>query len=314
MRPEADVVGKHLAVLELPGLSGDLLAEKTRAVREGASERETGSGVVSRPGSAIPLEVDIEVSALRGPSGETAGLVYLARDVTEAREIETKLHKLGEERQSAAEELQTINEEMQSSIEELETTNEELQSANEELQTTNEELQSSNEEMETTNEELQSTNAELDATNRELAHRTDEMNKLAFYQRTIIRNLSAAVVVADPRGQITLWNLGAERLLGVAEGEALGQVIWTLHIPALPRGVIARIRKAVSQNQSARNELVSYELPTGGMGTANVTAVPIVDGGAPLGAVIIFEDTTRQAVLTAENAKLKSQNGAPHEK
>jgi two-component system CheB/CheR fusion protein len=225
--------------------------------------------------------------------------------------MEFELRRANEERQSAYEELQTINEEMQSSNEELETTNEELQSANEELQTTNEELQSTNEELETTNEELQSTNAELDATNRELAHRTEEMNKLAFNQRAIIRILSAAVIVLDEAGQITLWNLAAERLLGLTEGEALGQVLWTLHVPALNRPVLAKMRKALAQNAGMRSEEIAYELPNGGAGKATVAAVPILDGGASLGAVLIFEDMTRLAVLAAENAKLKENDGRP---
>jgi two-component system, chemotaxis family, CheB/CheR fusion protein len=310
-RAESDVTGKKLAGLNVPGLSGDLLIEKTRAVREGASERETGSGVVGRGGSAKPLHLDVEVMPLRDTSGQKIGLLYVARDRTAAREMEAELVKANEEREAAVEELHTIGEEMQSSNEELETTNEELQSANEELQTTNEELQSTNEELETTNEELQSTNAELDATNRELAHRTDEMNRLAYFQRTIIRTLSAAVVVVESEGRITMWNLAAERLLGLTESEAIGQTIWTLHVPALPKAVVQRIRKALSQNLAARNEEVSYELPTGGAGSATIAAVPILDGGAARGAVIIFEDVTRQAMLAAENAKLKAAQTGP---
>src|SRR5262249_47025209 len=154
---------------------------------------------------------------------ETLGLLYVAQDVTAFRNLDKELRRVSDERQSALEELQTTNEELQSSNEELETTNEELQSANEELNTTSDELQTLNGERETTNEELQSSNAELDATNRELATRTEELNLLGFYQRTIIRSLSAAVVVLDPHGRITLWNLAAERLLGLPENEAMGQ-------------------------------------------------------------------------------------------
>jgi two-component system CheB/CheR fusion protein len=140
------------------------------------------------------------------------------------------------------------------------------------------------------------------------------MNKLAFYQRTIIRSLSAAVAVLDPQGCISMWNLAAERLLGLTENEALGQVLWTLAIPAIPRPVLAKIRKAISQNLASRNEEIEYELPTGGTGTATIAAVPILDGGAALGSVIIFEDTTRQTALAAENAKLKARNGPTAEK
>ncbi|MFL5419058.1 MAG: CheR family methyltransferase [Myxococcales bacterium] len=313
-RSESDVTGKKLATLNLPGLSGELLIEKSRAVRDGRSEREVSPGSVPAGDSVPARQLDVEVSILRDPAGERQGLVYVAHDVTTFREMEGEARRATDERQASFEELQTLTEEMQSSNEELETTNEELQSANEELQTTNEELQSTNEELETTNEELQSTNAELDATNRELAHRTEEMNKLAFYQRTILRSLSAAVVVLDTQGRINMWNLAAERLLGLAEGEALGQVLWTLAIPAIPRPVLGRVRKSLAQNLANRTEEVEYELPSGGTGTAMVAAVPILDGGAGLGSVLIFEDTTRQTALAAENARLKARNGSTQEK
>jgi len=172
-RSEAETMGKKLATLNLVGLSGDLLIEKTRAVRDGQSALERAAGSISRNGSP-PIHLEVEVSPLVDPASERLGLVYVAHDVTAYRAMEAELRHANDERQSALEEMQTVNEEIQSSNEEMETTNEELQSANEELQTTNEELQSTNEELETTNEELQSTNAELDATNRELAHRTEE--------------------------------------------------------------------------------------------------------------------------------------------
>jgi two-component system CheB/CheR fusion protein len=305
-RAEGDVTGKKLAALNLPGLAGDLLIEKTTAVREGRSDRERAAGTVTLGNDARATQLSVEVSALRDAGSEITGLLYVVEDVTSFRELETELRKADDERQSGLEELQTVNEELQSSNEELETTNEELQSANEELQTTNEELQSSNEELETTNEELQSTNAELDATNRELAHRTDEMNTLTFVQRTIIRSLSAGVIVLEEAGKVKMWNLAAERLLGVTEEEAVGQSLWTLHIPALGRSTIQRIRKSLQQNASLRAGQIEYELPSGERGRASVAAVPIIDGGKVLGSVILFDDATRLASLNAELAKLKA--------
>jgi two-component system CheB/CheR fusion protein len=247
----------------------------------------------------------VEVTPLRNRARELTGLLYTVHDVSALREMEAGLRRANEERESAVEELQTINEEMQSSNEELETTNEELQSANEELQTTNEELQSTNEELETTNEELQSTNDEL-------AHRTEEMNIFSFIQRTIIRSLGAGVIVLDEAGKVKMWNLAAERLLGVTEEEALGQVLWTLHVPALSRGVVQRVRKSLQQNSSLRAEHVEYELPSGGKGSATVGAVPIIDAGKLLGALILFDDVTRFAALSQEMAQIKAgENGKP---
>ncbi len=278
-------------------------------MREGRSELERGTAVVARPSDARSLQLAVEVTPLRDAGGQPAGLLYVGSDVTAFRELEAELRKANEERQSALEELQTSNEELQSANEEMETTNEELQSANEELQTTNEELQSTNEELETTNEELQSTNAELDATNRELAQRTEEMNSVGYVQRAIIRTLNAAVIVLDDAGRVRVWNLAAERLLGIPEDEALGQLLWTLHIPAMPRLALQKMRKALAQNAPLRAEQVSYELPNGSEGRAMLAAVPVVESGKALGAVVILEDTTRLANLASEVAALKAEHG-----
>jgi two-component system CheB/CheR fusion protein len=301
---EQDVVGRKLSSLALPGLSQDLLVEQSARVRGGRSERESADGVIETL-DHDPVHLRGQVVPLRGAAGDVQGLLYITHDVTALRGIELNLQRVTEDLQAANLRLQTSNEELRASNEELETTNEELQSANEELQTTNEELQSTNEELETTNEELQSTNSELDATNRELAHRTEEMDALTFCQRTIIRTLSVAVLVLDAQGRITTWNLAAERLLGLTEREALGQVLWTLRIPALKRSLLQRVRKQLSEGRSQRLENVSYQLPHGGMGQATVVATPLVTESHVLGAVLLFEDTTRLAALTLENRELK---------
>ena len=178
-----------------------------------------------------------------------------------------------------------------------------LERARRELETAYEELQSTVEELETTNEELQSTNAELDATNRELAHRTEELNFLSFHQRTIIRSLSAAVAVLDPQGRITVWNLAAERLLGLTEAEAVGQLLWTLRVPILARALMKEIRKKLLKQLALRVEDIQYERPGGGRGHAALSAVPLVEDQRALGSVIIVEDTTRAVLLAEERLR-----------
>jgi two-component system CheB/CheR fusion protein len=310
-RNEANVVGKKLTGLNLAGLPGDLLIEKSAAVREGKVDRERGESTMTDVADSKPRAIAVNIWPLRDSKDVINGLLYVVEDITQLRDLELELRRVNEERQSAFEELQTTNEELQSSNEELETTNEELQSANEELQTTNEELQSTNEELETTNEELQSTNAELDATNRELAHRTEELNRFWFSQRTIIRSLSAAVIVIDAEGRITIWNLAAERLLGIAEGEAVGQTLWTLHVPALTRATLQRVRKTLADKRALRAEEVEYELPTGSSGTATLAAVPILDEKVSRGAVLIFEDCTKQSLLQKQLTALQRGGASP---
>jgi two-component system CheB/CheR fusion protein len=292
-RPSGDVIGKKLSSLGLSGFSGDLLIEKTSTVRDGRKDRERAEGLINVIGQPAPMAVSIEVSPLRDAGRLGVGLLYVVYDVTALRTLEQDLGRINEALKAANHKLQKTNEELQSANEELETTNEELQSANEELQTTNEELQSTNEELETTNEELQSTNAELDATNRELAHRTEEMNILSLHQKTLIRSLSAAVVVLDPEGQVTTWNMAAERLLGIAEAEAVGQVLWSLRLPALSRPLLQKVRAALREGRAFRAENVRYELTTGATGIANIAALPLVDDKVDLGAVLLFEDMTR---------------------
>ncbi|CAM3731622.1 PAS domain-containing protein [Corallococcus sp. ZKHCc1 1396] len=305
-RNEGDVLGKKLAALGLSGLGGDLLIEQSNRVRTGRSERESADGYLDGAGGE-PLTVRTQVVALRERDGERHGLMYVSHDLTHVRGVEKALQGAQEELQSLNLRMQSSNEELRASNEELETTNEELQSANEELQTTNEELQSTNEELETTNEELQSANAELDATNRELAHRTLEMDSLGFTQRTIIRTLSAAVLVLEGDGRITTWNLAAERLLGLTEREAVGQTLWSLHVPALKRPIIQKLRRHLQENRSLRMEAVPYQLPHGGKGSATLVATPLVTDTNVLGSIVLFEDTTRTTALLEENRLLKAR-------
>ena len=143
----------------------------------------------------------------------------------------------------------------------------------------------------------------------ELADRTEEMNGLALVQRATIRTLGSAVAVLDSEGHVKLWNLAAERLLGVPEEEANGHLFWTLRIPALAKSVLQRIRKSLAQNSGLRGEPIAYQLPNGSEGQALVTALPIVGEERVLGSVITFEDVSRMSALSAQVASLKANNG-----
>ena len=305
-RRESEVLHRKLSHVGLAGLAPDLLVEQSARVRAGRSEREVSNAVMELPNQPS-MDLRTTVVPIKNSRGDTQGLLYTAHDTTALVQMEQSLKQANAELQTVNLRLQSFNEELRASNEELETTNEELQSANEELQTTNEELQSANEELETTNEELQSANAELDSINRELAHRTEELDSLGYSQRTIIRSLTAGVLVLDEEGRVTTWNLAAERLLGLTEREAMGQVLWTLRVPALKRSLQQRIRRSLAENRSLRQEDVLYELPHGGQGFATVVAAPLTGDSRTLGSVILFEDTTRSAALHQENRELKGR-------
>ena len=115
------------------------------------------------------------------------------------------------------------------------------------------------------------------------------------------------VLVVDEHGRLTTWNLAAERLLGLTEREAVGQVLWTLHVPALKRSLLQRIRRHLSENRSLRQEDVLYQLPHGGRGAATLVVTPLSTTTQTNGAVILFEDTTRASSLHEENRALKDR-------
>ncbi|HEX3414310.1 MAG TPA: PAS domain S-box protein, partial [Stellaceae bacterium] len=54
--------------------------------------------------------------------------------------------------------------------------------------------------------------------------------------QTIVREAPDAIIYADAQGIIRFWNLGAERIFGFAEAEALGQSLDII----IPEGLRAR--------------------------------------------------------------------------
>jgi len=92
---------------------------------------------------------------------------------------------------------------------------------------------------------------------------------------------------------MVVWNLAAERLLGITETEAVGQTLWTLHVPAPTRSTLQRVRKTLAEKRPLRAEETDYELPTGARG-----------------AVLIFADITKPAMLQRQlTSALKDNNG-----
>ena len=123
-------------------------------------------------------------------------------------------------------------------------------------------------------------------------------------KRLIVATAAALCTLAS---QAATWNLSAERLLSLTEREAVGQVLWTLRIPALKRPLQQRLRRGVADNRATRHEAVPYQLPHGGRGFATVVVNPLSSGGPQQGAVILFEDTTRTVALELETRELKGQ-------
>jgi two-component system, chemotaxis family, CheB/CheR fusion protein len=186
--------------LELRSLLAQAHAERRALIVDGVSW-ERSPGAVTR--------LDVRVVPLFDPNGKPIASTILFADATEQYRLEDELH---------------------TSSRELDTAMEELQSTNEELETTNEELQSTNEELETTNEELQSTNEELRNANEEASRKGESLNEVNLFLDSVLRGMSAGVIVLDRALHIAVWNRRSEELWGLRSEEVLGESFAALDI------------------------------------------------------------------------------------
>jgi two-component system, chemotaxis family, CheB/CheR fusion protein len=224
-------IGRPFKDLEISFRPVELRSRIDQVLAEG---HPTSLREVEWPTGTDKRYVDVQISALVSPTGETVGVGISFADATRYRRLQEELQESRREGEIAYEELQSTNEE-------LETTNEELQSTNEELETTNEELQSTNEELETTNEELQSTNVELQTINDELNMRSDDLNQTNAFLDAVLGSLDAGVAVVDRELEVQAWNRGARELWGLAADETVGRHFLGLDI-GLP---LDRLRQAL---------------------------------------------------------------------
>ncbi|HTL48669.1 MAG TPA: ATP-binding protein [Verrucomicrobiae bacterium] len=117
-----------------------------------------------------------------------------------------------------------------------------------------------------------------------------------------------AVIGLDPAGRIVEWNLGAERLLGWAEAEALGQEASIIFTPSdRARGEPQKEIGTAAERGSAKDE--RWHLRKDGTvfwGSGSMTAIHSEDG-AVAGFIKIFRDFTDYRTL-AESLKKSNRD------
>ena len=67
--------------------------------------------------------------------------------------------------------------------------------------------------------------------------------------RTLIHDMPDAVIYADGEGVIRFWNAGAERIIGIAAAEAVGQSLALI----IPENLRARHRKGDKNTKPTGN-------------------------------------------------------------
>lgn len=184
------------------------------------------SGILSKRVDCGARKVDIEIRPVHKFLSKDHYLMILfspaetpeGKPGTDARKAESK--KITYLKQ----EISAMKAYMQSMMNEHETAVDELKSANEEVLSSNEELQSLNEELETAKEELESANEELTTVNEELQTQMEARRQSEERFRVLIESVQEyAIFMLDPKGFVTSWNRGAERIKGYKAEEIVGQ-------------------------------------------------------------------------------------------
>ena len=136
--------------LQGPSLRSVMLHDRIREILElQRTDERADMTLVARDGRR--LHVDVTVTALRGPSGGSAGAVLAIRDITERKLAEAALAQANQRLQQQAAALEQRIEETQTLTEELGRANEELQNAQLQADRARQEAEMSRGEVETLN-------------------------------------------------------------------------------------------------------------------------------------------------------------------
>jgi len=143
---------------------------------------------------------------------------------------------------------------------------------------------------------------------REAAER--ELDKRRQYLESILLNAPNAIITVDPKGRITEWNPGAERLFGWPREEAQGKEVDGLIVAKELQGEAARLTEmtfagtALSPRESVRLHKDGRPVPVLFGGS------PIRSGGEIVGTLFVYTDITeiKKAEEAAQEAnRVKSE-------
>ncbi len=119
-----------------------------------------------------------------------------------------------------------------------------------------------------------------------------ELRKTKDFLERLIDSTVDAIIAADTRGQIILFNQGAERIFGYTAADVVGKMpVWQLYPDGVARHVMKMLRSTsyggVGRLEQTRRELVTKD---GGLVPVNMTASIIYEDGREVASVGIFSD------------------------
>jgi PAS domain S-box-containing protein len=121
---------------------------------------------------------------------------------------------------------------------------------------------------------------------------TAEVQRMHHFQTKLIQTSNDGIIASDPRGNIIIFNEGAERILGYRQDEVIGKIkVDCLYPPGLAQKVMARIK---SPEHGGPGRLVQYETlglsKTGAQIPLELSASLITEGDREVATVGFFRD------------------------
>ncbi|WP_428265401.1 PAS domain S-box protein [Haliangium sp.] len=120
----------------------------------------------------------------------------------------------------------------------------------------------------------------------------DELHKTKDFLERLIDSAVDAIVAADLRGNILIFNKGAERIFGYTADDVIGRIaVWDLYVTDVPKQVMRMLRSTqyggVGRIDQIRREILNK---SGERVPVNMTASIIYEDGREVATVGIFSD------------------------
>jgi two-component system nitrogen regulation sensor histidine kinase NtrY len=120
---------------------------------------------------------------------------------------------------------------------------------------------------------------------------TAELERRGKFVETLLANVAAGVISVNPAGQITTWNMAAERMLGLSAAAALGrnyEEVFESESLHVMREIVESVKDRGSVEREIKIPLSEQHL------TAMVSAASLRDDeGRTVGVMVFLEDITQ---------------------
>ncbi|MCP4215905.1 MAG: PAS domain S-box protein [bacterium] len=139
-------------------------------------------------------------------------------------------------------------------------------------------------------------------------HAEDELNRLRNLLSNIVNSMPSVLVGVDADGNVTQWNLEAERFTGISATEAQGSTL--ADVFPLMAGEMEKVKLAIRNRESLKDEKIK-SMRDGEVRFADVTVYPLIANGVE-GAVIRLDDVTERVrieEMMIQSEKMMSVGG-----